>query len=136
MILKSEIDGQIDIDPRKSTCSLPTDTSQPNFPYNKSASLPGYGRNGIYKAAEMMEDEVDPDSQSWGGMREYKVYPYEMLAVTHRVKVKLPRDVDRTRLEKHLSPEDFQQVFGMTLDQFDRLALWKKNDMKKKARLF
>lgn len=30
MILKSEIDGQIDIDPRKSTCSLPTDTSQPS----------------------------------------------------------------------------------------------------------
>ncbi|XP_030017834.1 actin-binding LIM protein 2 isoform X8 [Sphaeramia orbicularis] len=139
MILKSEIDGQMgpeDLDPRKSTCSLPTDTSQPNFPYNKSASLPGYGRNGIYKAAEMVEDEVDPDSHSWGGMREYKVYPYEMLAVTHRVKVKLPRDVDRTRLERHLSPEDFQQVFGMTLDQFDRLALWKRNDMKKKARLF
>ncbi|XP_029942325.1 actin-binding LIM protein 2 isoform X12 [Salarias fasciatus] len=139
MILKSEIDGTMgpeDLDPRKSTCSLPTDTSQPNFPYNKSASLPGYGRNGIYKAAEMVEDEVDPDSQSWGGMREFKVYPYEMLAVTHRVKVKLPRDVDRTRLERHLSPEDFQQVFGMTLEQFDRLALWKKNDMKKKARLF
>ncbi|XP_076580575.1 actin-binding LIM protein 2 isoform X3 [Chaetodon auriga] len=72
MILKSEIDGhmgQEDLDPRKSTCSLPTDTSQPNFPYNKSASLPGYGRNGIYKTAEMVEDEVDPDSQSWGGMR-------------------------------------------------------------------
>ncbi|KAM9335758.1 actin-binding LIM protein 2 [Symphorus nematophorus] len=138
MILKSEIDGHMaeDLDPRKSTCSLPTDTSQPNFPYNKSASLPGYGRNGIYKAAEMVEDEVDPDSQSWGGMREYKIYPYEILAVTHRVKVKLPRDVDRTRLERHLSPEDFQQVFGMTLEQFDRLALWKKNDLKKAARLF
>uniref|UniRef100_UPI003AB0D43E actin-binding LIM protein 2 n=1 Tax=Centroberyx gerrardi TaxID=166262 RepID=UPI003AB0D43E len=139
MILKNEIDGQTgpeDLDPRKSTCSLPTDTSQPNFPYNKSASLPGYGRNGIYKTAEMAEDDVDPDSHSWGGMREYKVYPYEMLAVTHRVRVKLPRDVDRTRLERHLSPEDFQQVFGMTLEQFERLALWKKNDMKKKARLF
>ncbi|XP_035531187.1 actin-binding LIM protein 2 isoform X4 [Morone saxatilis] len=139
MILKSEIDGHMgpeDLDPRKSTCSLPTDTSQPNFPYNKSASLPGYGRNGIYKAAEMVEDEVDPDSQSWGGMREYKIYPYEILAVTHRVKVKLPRDVDRTRLERHLSPEDFQHVFGMTLEQFDRLALWKKNDLKKAARLF
>ncbi|XP_069015202.1 actin-binding LIM protein 2 isoform X7 [Embiotoca jacksoni] len=76
MILKSEIDGHMgpeELDPCKSTCSLPTDTSQPNFPYNKSASLPGYGRNGIYKAAEMVEDEVDPDSQSWGGMREYKV---------------------------------------------------------------
>ncbi|KAL6118940.1 ablim2 [Pungitius sinensis] len=139
MILKSEIDGQMcpeDVDPNKSTSSLPTDSSQPNFPYNKSASLPGYGRNGIYKAAEMGDDEVDPDSQSWGGMREYKIYPYEMLAVTHRVKVKLPREADRTRLERHLSPADFQQVFGMTLDQFDRLALWKKNDMKKKARLF
>uniref|UniRef100_A0A8C7WST8 Actin-binding LIM protein 2 n=1 Tax=Oryzias sinensis TaxID=183150 RepID=A0A8C7WST8_9TELE len=65
-----------------------------------------------------------------------QVYPYEVLAVTHRVKVKLPRDVDRTRLERHLSPEDFLQVFGMTLEQFDRLALWKKNDLKKAARLF
>ncbi|KAL3046764.1 hypothetical protein OYC64_004698 [Pagothenia borchgrevinki] len=139
MILKSEIDGQMgpeELDPCKSTCSLPTDTSQPNFPYNKTASLPGYGRNGIYKAAEMMEDEVDPDSQSWGGMRVCQIYPYEVLAVTHRVKVKLPRDVDRTRLERHLSPEDFQQVFCMTLQQFDRLALWKKTDLKKKARLF
>ncbi|XP_029696182.1 actin-binding LIM protein 2 isoform X3 [Takifugu rubripes] len=139
MILKSETDGHAvaeEADPRKSTCSLPTDASQPHFPYSKSASLPGYGRNGIYKAAEMMEDEVDADSHSWGGTREYKIYPYELLAVTHRVKVKLPRDVDRTRLERHLSPGDFQKVFGMTLEQFDRLALWKKNDMKKAARLF
>ncbi|XP_077356179.1 actin-binding LIM protein 2 isoform X3 [Festucalex cinctus] len=139
MIMKSDIDGHAgpeDHDPSKSTCSLPMNTSRPNFPHYKSASLPGYGRNGIYKAAEMAENEVDPDSQSWGGMREYKVYPYEMLAVTHRVKVKLPRDIDRTRLERHLSPEDFQKVFGMTLDHFERLALWKRNDLKKRARLF
>ncbi|XP_041724375.1 actin-binding LIM protein 2 isoform X6 [Coregonus clupeaformis] len=142
MILKSEIDGQPLpedlLDPRKSTCSLPTDASLPNFPYSKSASLPGYGRNGIYKeVAGHAEDEPDQqDSHSWGGMREYKVYPYEVLAVTHRVRGKLPRDVDRTRLERHLSQEDFHHVFGMTLDQFDRMALWKKNDMKKKARLF
>ncbi|XP_057711891.1 actin-binding LIM protein 2 isoform X8 [Corythoichthys intestinalis] len=163
MISKSDIDSQTgpeDHHPSsKSTCSLPLNTCQPNFPHYKSASLPGYGRNGIYKAAEMVEDEADPDSQSWGGMREYKVrvpvfyvagcptvhayfrrfpqvYPYEMLAVTNRVKVKLPRDIDRTRLERHLSPEDFQRVFGMTLDIFERLALWKRNDLKKRARLF
>ncbi|XP_041926241.1 actin-binding LIM protein 2 isoform X10 [Alosa sapidissima] len=137
MILKNEIDGQSpdSMDPRTSTHSLPIDTSQPNFPYNKSASLPGYGRNGIYKAADLGEDDPDHDS-NWGGMREYKVYPYEVLAVTHRVRAKLPRDVDRTRLERHLSPEDFYHVFGMTIEQFDRMALWKKNDMKKKARLF
>ncbi|KAG7324793.1 hypothetical protein KOW79_011109 [Hemibagrus wyckioides] len=127
-LLKSQSDGQSpDIDPRTSTHSLPTDMSQPNFPYNKSASLPGYGHNGIYKAADLGEDEHD---SAWG------VYPYDMLAVTHRVRVKLPRDVDRTRLERHLSPEEFFQVFGMTIAQFDRLALWKKNDLKKKARLF
>ncbi|XP_056111520.1 actin-binding LIM protein 2 isoform X8 [Rhinichthys klamathensis goyatoka] len=69
MNLKSEIDGQSpDLDPRTSTHSLPTDMSQPNFPYNKSASLPGYGRNGIYKAADLGEDDIDHDS-SWSGMR-------------------------------------------------------------------
>ncbi|XP_060795171.1 actin-binding LIM protein 2 [Neoarius graeffei] len=133
-LLKSQSDGQSpDIDPRTSTHSLPTDMSQPNFPYNKSASLPGYGHNGIYKAADLGEDDHD---STWGAMREYKVYPYDMLAVTHRVRVKLPRDVDRTRLERHLSPDEFFQVFGMTIAQFDRLALWKRNELKKKARLF
>ncbi|XP_052467338.1 actin-binding LIM protein 2-like isoform X4 [Carassius gibelio] len=136
MNLKSEMDRQSpDLDPRTSTHSLPTDISQSNFPYNKSASLPGYGRNGIYKAADLGEDEGDHDS-SWSGMRGEWVYPYDVLAVTHRVRVKLPRDIDRTRLERHLSPEDFFSVFGMTIEQFDRLALWKKNDLKKKARLF
>ncbi|XP_058262856.1 actin-binding LIM protein 2 isoform X1 [Hemibagrus wyckioides] len=66
-LLKSQSDGQSpDIDPRTSTHSLPTDMSQPNFPYNKSASLPGYGHNGIYKAADLGEDEHD---SAWGAMR-------------------------------------------------------------------
>ncbi|XP_037598127.1 actin-binding LIM protein 2 isoform X13 [Cebus imitator] len=67
---------------------------------------------------------------------QYKVYPYDTLIVTNRIRVKLPKDVDRTRLERHLSPEEFQEVFGMSLEEFDRLALWKRNDLKKKALLF
>ncbi|XP_032251346.1 actin-binding LIM protein 2 isoform X15 [Phoca vitulina] len=67
---------------------------------------------------------------------QYKVYPYDALIVTNRIRVKLPKDVDRTRLERHLSPEDFQEVFGMSVEEFDRLALWKRNDLKKKALLF
>ncbi|XP_047703286.1 actin-binding LIM protein 2 isoform X15 [Prionailurus viverrinus] len=67
---------------------------------------------------------------------QYKVYPYDALIVTNRIRVKLPRDVDRTRLERHLSPEEFQEVFGMSVQEFDRLALWKRNDLKKKALLF
>nr|XP_033805929.1 actin-binding LIM protein 2 isoform X2 [Geotrypetes seraphini] len=152
------------------------------FPYSKSASLPGYGKNGLnrlemssppsfipvlwgnrpppkeklkpitysnieisrpystpvqhrpHQAANFGTYETDQDS-SWG-MREYKVYPYKSLIITNRVRVKLPKDVDRTRLERHLSPEEFQEVFGMTIEEFDRLALWKRNDLKKKALLF
>ncbi|KAJ0050091.1 hypothetical protein NL108_011850 [Boleophthalmus pectinirostris] len=38
--------------------------------------------------------------------------------------------------KRHLSPEEFVQVFGMTIEEFDRLALWKRNELKKQARLF
>uniref|UniRef100_A0A671KL85 Actin binding LIM protein 1b n=1 Tax=Sinocyclocheilus anshuiensis TaxID=1608454 RepID=A0A671KL85_9TELE len=65
-----------------------------------------------------------------------KVYPYEMLTVTNRGRTKLPKDVDRTRLERHLAPETFFDIFGMEIHEFDRLPLWKCNDMKKKAKLF
>ncbi|CAJ1067851.1 actin-binding LIM protein 1-like isoform X2 [Xyrichtys novacula] len=65
-----------------------------------------------------------------------KVYPYEMLMITSRGRAKLPRDVDRTRLERHLAPETFFDIFGMEIQEFDRLPLWKRNDMKKKAKLF
>ncbi|XP_026555797.1 actin-binding LIM protein 2 isoform X3 [Pseudonaja textilis] len=103
------------------------------FPYSKSASLPDYGKQGLQHAA----GPPPPDDQeaAWG-KREYKVYPYEALIVTNRIRVKLPKDVDRTRLEHHLSPEEFQEVFKMSLEQFERLALWKRNELKKKSLLF
>ncbi|NWW82224.1 DEMA protein, partial [Climacteris rufus] len=90
------------------------------------------------------------------------IYPYEMLMVTNRGRVKLPPGVDRTRLEvgavpalggsgraplapsptcppprqRHLSPEDFLKVFEMPPEEFSKLALWKRNELKKKAFLF
>uniref|UniRef100_A0A669EXW9 Actin binding LIM protein family, member 3 n=1 Tax=Oreochromis niloticus TaxID=8128 RepID=A0A669EXW9_ORENI len=64
------------------------------------------------------------------------IYPYESLIVTTRGRNRLPKDVDRARLERHLSPEEFVQVFSMTVEEFDRLALWKRNELKKQARLF
>ncbi|XP_073689791.1 actin-binding LIM protein 1a isoform X8 [Garra rufa] len=73
---------------------------------------------------------------SMPNMLEPKVYPYEMLMVTSRSRSKLPRDVDRTRLERHLAPEMFFDIFGMEIQEFDRLPLWKRNELKKKARLF
>ncbi|XP_074529933.1 actin-binding LIM protein 3 isoform X5 [Halichoeres trimaculatus] len=105
----------------------------------KSASLPGYGRNGIQRpqSADCYQYQYNSSSEvNWGSRAEYTVYPYEALIVTTRGRNRLPKDVDRARLERHLSPEEFVQVFGMTVEDFDRLALWKRNELKKQARLF
>ncbi|XP_078025366.1 actin-binding LIM protein 3 isoform X8 [Epinephelus lanceolatus] len=105
----------------------------------RSASLPGYGRNGIQRpqSADCYQYQYDSGGEvNWGSRAEYKVYPYEELIVTTRGRNRLPKDVDRARLERHLSPEEFLQVFGMTVEEFDRLALWKRNELKKQARLF
>ncbi|KAJ8789555.1 hypothetical protein J1605_022082 [Eschrichtius robustus] len=64
------------------------------------------------------------------------IFPYEMLMVTNRGRSKILRDVDRTRLERHLAPEVFREIFGMSIQEFDKLPLWRRNDMKKKAKLF
>uniref|UniRef100_A0A1A8FZ64 Actin binding LIM protein family, member 3 n=2 Tax=Nothobranchius korthausae TaxID=1143690 RepID=A0A1A8FZ64_9TELE len=104
----------------------------------KSASLPGYGRNGIQRpqSADCYQYQYDCGGEVNWASREHKIYPYESLIVTTRGRHKLPKDVDRARLERHLSPEEFTQVFGMTTEDFDRLALWKRNELKKQARLF
>nr|XP_020455390.1 actin-binding LIM protein 3-like isoform X3 [Monopterus albus] len=104
----------------------------------KSASLPGYGRNGLNRPGSVGADYYQYDSNNavnWQ-IREYKIYPYEELMISVRGQQRLPSDVDRARLERHLSPEEFYRVFGMSMSAFDRLAQWKKNELKKQVRLF
>ncbi|KAM8835593.1 actin-binding LIM protein 3-like isoform 1-T2 [Synchiropus picturatus] len=104
----------------------------------KSSSLPGYRRNGQNRPGGGAPDYYQYDSSNavnWQ-VREYKIYPYEALMVSVRGQKRLPCDVDRARLERHLSPEEFQRVFGMSMSAFDRLAQWKKNELKKQVRLF
>ncbi|XP_048465162.1 actin-binding LIM protein 1 [Rhincodon typus] len=73
---------------------------------------------------------------SMPNMLEPKIYPYQVLSVTNRGRSKLPRDVDRTRLERHLAPDVFYRLFNMSIQEFDRLPLWKRNELKKRAHLF
>uniref|UniRef100_A0A3Q4HS54 Actin binding LIM protein 1a n=1 Tax=Neolamprologus brichardi TaxID=32507 RepID=A0A3Q4HS54_NEOBR len=128
----------------------PKQTSYPPSP-TKTNSLPGYGRNGLHRVRtyfymnthyimRLMDGRAALARMDRGvsmpNMLEPKVYPYEMLMITSRGRAKLPRDVDRTRLERHLAPETFFDIFGMEIQEFDRLPLWKRNDMKKKAKLF
>ena len=66
-------------------------------------------------------------------VREYKEYPIHLLLTTN---FKMPPDVDRCSLEKHLNAEDFQMVFQMTRDEFYSLPLWRRNDFKRRVKLF
>ncbi|KAM6963563.1 actin-binding LIM protein 1-like isoform 8-T8 [Tautogolabrus adspersus] len=103
----------------------------PNPSTSQTFSLPGYGRNGLNPPRSA--DFSNYNSDRFKGRC---VYPYEILTVASRGRVKLPRDVDRTRLERHLSQDTFFEIFGMDIQEFDKLPLWKRNDMKKTANLF
>uniref|UniRef100_A0A6Q2XS33 Actin binding LIM protein 1b n=1 Tax=Esox lucius TaxID=8010 RepID=A0A6Q2XS33_ESOLU len=103
-----------------------------------SSAYPGPGRGGSSLSRDA-QTSLSPDtssSSSGGTLRHSQVFPYELLTITNRGRAKFPRDVDRTRLERHLAPELFFDIFGMEIQEFDRLPLWKRNDMKKKAKLF
>ncbi|KAM8974319.1 dematin [Pelodytes ibericus] len=69
-------------------------------------------------------------------MLEQKVFPYEMLIVTSRGRQKFPPGVNKTQLERYLSPEEFQRLFSMPMDEFVKLPLWRRNELKRKLLLF
>ncbi|XP_037599913.1 actin-binding LIM protein 1 isoform X11 [Cebus imitator] len=135
--------------------------SASHIPSSKTASLPGYGRNGLHRPVSTDFAQYNSYGDVSGGVRDYqtlpdghmpamrmdrgvsmpnmlepKIFPYEMLMVTNRGRNKILREVDRTRLERHLAPEVFREIFGMSIQEFDKLPLWRRNDMKKKAKLF
>ena len=64
---------------------------------------------------------------------DYKTYPLHLLFTSN---YKLPPDVDRCNLEKHLADADFEMAFNMNRDEFYSLPLWRRNDLKRRVRLF
>ncbi|XP_078284914.1 dematin isoform X2 [Rhinoraja longicauda] len=69
-------------------------------------------------------------------MLELKIYPYQLLKGSSMRSINLPHGVDRPRLERHLSVEEFRQVFGMGIQEFDSLPQWRRTELKKRACLF
>uniref|UniRef100_T1IV90 HP domain-containing protein n=1 Tax=Strigamia maritima TaxID=126957 RepID=T1IV90_STRMM len=61
-------------------------------------------------------------------------FPLEVLA--EKDPEKLPPGVDPTRKEIYLEEEDFEEIFGMKLLEFEGLPQWKKIAMKRKVSLF
>ncbi|KAM7170360.1 actin-binding LIM protein 1 isoform 9-T9 [Macrochelys suwanniensis] len=162
LILKEEMEKETRDRPPLSASRYdsPVHSSSPASA-SKTSSLPGYGRNGLHRPVSTDFGQYNSYGDVSGGVRDFqslpdghvpgmrmdrgvsmpnmlepKIFPYEMLMVTNRGRNKILRDVDRTRLERHLAPEVFQEIFGMTIQEFDKLPLWRRNNMKKKAKLF
>uniref|UniRef100_A0A669PU47 Actin binding LIM protein 1 n=1 Tax=Phasianus colchicus TaxID=9054 RepID=A0A669PU47_PHACC len=150
LILKEEMEKE------RSAFSASRYDSPAHASASKTSSLPGYGKNGLHRPVSTDFGQYNSYGDVSGGslpdghvpgmrmdrgvsmpnMLEPKIFPYEILMVTNRGRNKILKDVDRTRLERHLAPEVFQEIFGMTIQEFDKLPLWRRNDMKKKAKLF
>ncbi|XP_017754184.1 PREDICTED: actin-binding LIM protein 2 isoform X5 [Eufriesea mexicana] len=62
-----------------------------------------------------------------------KLYPYHLLVITN---YRLPADVDRCNLERHLSDAEFEAVLQFSRAEFYRLPQWRRNEIKRRARLF
>ncbi|XP_019411182.1 PREDICTED: actin-binding LIM protein 1 isoform X15 [Crocodylus porosus] len=161
LILKEEMEKETRDRPSLSASRYDSPVNSSHAAASKTSSLPGYGRNGLHRPVSTDFGQYNsygdvssggrdfqslPDGHvpgmrmdrgvSMPNMLEPKIYPYEVLMVTNRGRNKILRDVDRTRLERHLAPEVFQEIFGMTIQEFDKLPLWRRNNMKKKAKLF
>ncbi|XP_077354542.1 dematin isoform X4 [Festucalex cinctus] len=102
----------------------------------QSAEFSSDGANAAAQNGGPQRDRLDRGTSLPSILERKQVYPYEALVVSHRGRCKLPPGVDRTRLERHLDPEKFHQVFGMSASEFERLSLWRRNELKKKASLF
>ena len=82
-------------------------------------------RPGVKSTDETATEETEPTENSSAK----KTYALEEL--------KTPLDgVEWSTREAYLSEEDFQKHFGMTLEEFNVMALWKKTAAKKKNGIF
>uniref|UniRef100_I3MNM4 Actin binding LIM protein 1 n=1 Tax=Ictidomys tridecemlineatus TaxID=43179 RepID=I3MNM4_ICTTR len=88
-------------------------------PSSKTSSLPGYGKNGLHRPVSTDFAQYNSYGDVSGGVRDYQTLPDGHMPAM-----------------RHLAPEVFREIFGMSIQEFDKLPLWRRNDMKKKARLF
>ncbi|XP_024908795.1 dematin isoform X2 [Cynoglossus semilaevis] len=141
IILKEELDKSA-APLRRKTRSLPDRSQNTGSRASRSVCFPVSLRpsdfssnNRISTGLQNGASRIDRGN-SLPSMLDHKIYPYETLVVTHRGRSHLPPGVDRTQLERYLSQEEFFSLFGMSMEEFDGLSLWKRNDLKRKVCLF
>ncbi|CAH8571791.1 unnamed protein product [Schistosoma rodhaini] len=107
-----------------------------------STPAPATGGSGMgyLTDPDLLDIDAYPSVQSWlrptasssKYEKSFKIYPYEVLKSSSN---QLLKGVDRTQLECYLSTDEFERLFNMCPEAFQRLPEWKRNDLKKKLDL-
>ena len=97
------------------------------------AATPRSGSGGGVGGGYETSGTDDLDHSMPDMLQASNIYPLHLLFTTN---YRLPGDVDRCNLEKHLSDADFDMVFRLSREDFYRLPYWKRCDLKRKYHLF
>ena len=106
-------------------------TSQASFASSAAMMTPDMNHSRTYTQGFQHFQHSTPSHPK--PLKDHKKYPLHLLLTSN---FKMPPDVDRCNLEKHLNDEDFEMVFHMPRDDFYALPLWRRNDFKRRVRLF
>ena len=104
----------------KDTSKLNPETSSDNE--NSTSSREG--------SHTILEDAKEGEAEGNEGL---PVYPYERV---NTASTDVMPDIDVTKREAYLSPEEFQEKLGMARSQFYKLPKWKQNKLKMAVQLF
>ncbi|KAG9338335.1 hypothetical protein JZ751_025892 [Albula glossodonta] len=88
---------------------------------------------GAVGVSEVQKGSVRCSGAHSSSFTQHKQYPISPCTTLQRESKVL---LNIRKFTRHLAPELFFDIFGMEIQEFDRLPLWKRNDMKKKAKLF
>ncbi|VDN91078.1 unnamed protein product, partial [Brugia pahangi] len=99
----------------------------------RSGTLPGDYRTCTTNGAGTGESRGTLRSSLPDMSKPAKIYPLNVLQTSNK---KLPDDVDRAHLERHLNRNQFEETFNMSPIEFYKLPEWKRINLKRKAKLF
>lgn len=110
-----------------------TDGRMSQNSYISSMTTPDMSYSRTYSHGFPHFQHSTPTHPNKQAITDYKEYPMHLLLTSN---FKMPPDVDRCNLEKHMSKADFEMIFQMSRDEFYSLPLWRRNDYKRRLRLF
>lgn len=121
------------------SCTPLSDTEE----YDQTTGLKVTPRNYLHRLNVILDGRRTPTARSSSLRRnlqgifaeeeQTKIYPYEQLSLDSTER---PTGLDSNNLEQYLADDDFQRLFGMSREDFETLAEWKRNDLKLRVRLF